>query len=93
MPKPSTYTGSIGPMSCFSYLRLSAENRIRILEQEDREGQEVWSEMPTMINGRPGTVMACRKWGVIAIGGQLLALDQYPLQHLERIDTEQSGAP
>jgi hypothetical protein len=70
------------------YLRLSAGDRIRVVADESAAGTEIWSEIPTTINGQPTTITACRKWGVIAIGDRLLALEQYPLQHLERIDFE-----
>jgi hypothetical protein len=72
------------------YFLLSGQDRLRVIQEEQREGAEVWSPMPTMINGRPETVMACKKWGVVAIGNGLMVLPQYPLQHLASIDTNPS---
>ena len=70
------------------HLRLSEEDRIRVLKEELREGAEVWSEMPTMIDGHPATVVACRKWGIIVLDGRLVALPEYPLRELANIKIE-----
>ncbi len=75
------------------YLHLSGDDRIRILEEELREATNVWSQMPTTIDGQPATVMACQKWGIIALGDRLLALDQYPLQELTSLQTEPRNQP
>jgi len=72
------------------YLHLSGEDRIRIVNEELREGRQVWSEMSTQINGQPVKIQACREWGVILLEGQPFALDQYPLQKLTGI---QIGPP
>jgi hypothetical protein len=71
-------------------MKLSAEHRIKILEQELREGAEVWSEMSTIADGKPVTVLACRKWGILLLGDRVLALDAYPLQELKSIETAPS---
>lgn len=70
------------------HLGLSKDDRIRILQEELREGEDVWSEMHTEVNGKPETVLACRKWGIIVLGDRLLALPHYPLQQLASIETE-----
>lgn len=67
------------------HFHLSGEDRIRIVSEELREGIQVWSEMSTAINGQPTKVLACKKWGVLKLGGQCFALDQYPLQELTGI--------
>jgi hypothetical protein len=67
------------------YLNLSPEDRIRILLQELKEGAEVWSQVPTSINGQPANVLACKKWGIVVLGDRLVALDQYPLINLDSI--------
>lgn len=69
------------------YLHLSGEDRIRIVAEELQEGQQVWSEVSTTIDGQPATIPACKKWGILALGGRLLALHQYPLQELASIET------
>jgi hypothetical protein len=72
------------------HLRLDADDRIRIVQEEAREGIEVWSEMSTTINGIPTKVPASRKWGVLLLGDQYLALEAYPLVDLTGI---QLGPP
>jgi hypothetical protein len=67
------------------YLNLSPEDRIQILRQELKEGTEVWAQVPTTINGQPASVLACKKWGIVALGNRLLALEQYPLIELGSI--------
>jgi hypothetical protein len=72
------------------HLRLTGEERIRIVQEEEGEGLPVWSEMPTTLNGRPAKVAACRKWGILILEGRLLPLEQYPLAQLGDI---QIGPP
>lgn len=67
------------------YLNLAPEDRIKILRQELKEGTEVWTHVPTKINGQPASVLACKKWGIVALGNRLLALEQYPLIELGSI--------
>lgn len=74
------------------YLNLSPEDRIQILLQELKEGAEVWTQLQTKINGRPAGVLACKKWGIVALGDRLLALDQYPLIELGSIMVEPAEA-
>jgi len=70
------------------YLNLSGEDRCRIAIEEVCEGREVWSEMPTMANGVVTKVLASKKWGVIALGNQLIPLPQYPLQVIASITAD-----
>jgi hypothetical protein len=67
------------------YYYLSKEDRLRIVREEEHEGMSVWTEMPTAINGLPTKLLASQKWGVLMLGEQPVALDQYPLQKLEGI--------
>lgn len=67
------------------YMGLSPDDRVRILQEELREGAQAWTEMDTTINGQPAKVLACKKWGIIAIEGRVIALAQYPLQQLKNI--------
>jgi hypothetical protein len=64
------------------YYRLSKEDRLQIIREEEREGMQVWTEIPTTINGLPTKVLASQKWGVLMLGEHPLVLDQYPLQSL-----------
>jgi hypothetical protein len=68
------------------YLKLSPEDRLRIVSLEQAEGKDVWTEMPTVINGRSTKLLACKQWGVVALDGRLLALDSYPLVALMSVD-------
>jgi hypothetical protein len=67
------------------YVNLSPNDRLHIVQQELAEGKQVFSEMPTTINGQPVTVLACKEWGVIVLGDRALALETYPLVALQSI--------
>ena len=67
------------------HYRVSAEDRIQIALEEEREGMEVWTEMQTQINGFRTTLPVCKKWGVIMFKNGPIALDEYPLQELTSI--------
>ncbi len=67
------------------FMRLSDENRIRVVEAEQREGKVMWSEMETMINGKSARVLACKKWGLLLLGTRYIPLKQYPLQKVDHI--------
>ena len=72
---------------------MSGDDRIKILRQELEEGAEVWSEVSTTIDGQPATVLACKKWGIVALGDRLLALDKYPLIALHSLGIRGDPAP
>jgi hypothetical protein len=73
------------------HFHLSGQDRIRIVQEEEAEGMEVWSEMSTTINGLPTKVLASRKWAVIKLGDQqYLPLEVYPLVDIAGI---QLGPP
>jgi hypothetical protein len=74
------------------YLNLSPEERIQIVKMELAEGKQAFSKMLTKVDGRATTVLACKQWGVIVLGGQLLGLARYPLNALDSIsiDTKNS---
>jgi hypothetical protein len=61
------------------YLNLSPDERIRIVLQELAEKRTVLTEEPTTFNGRPAAVLACKQWGVIVLGDQLMGLEVYPV--------------
>jgi hypothetical protein len=67
------------------YMKLSGEVRQRIITEEMAAGRQVWSEMTTTINGQETKVSVCREWGVILLAGEMIFLDQYPLQQLNNI--------
>jgi hypothetical protein len=75
------------------HLRLSEQERAKIIIEEAAQGQEVWTDMPTTVDGRPVTVKACRKWGAILLGQQLVMLGEYPLQELASIVTQEAIPP
>ena len=68
------------------YFHLPGDERIRIVQEEQREGKIVWSEMETMVDGKPAKLLACKEWGLRLLGDRCLALPQYPLQKLDSID-------
>jgi len=72
------------------HYHLPGDERILIVEQEQREGKLVWSEMETSVDGKPAKVLACKEWGLLLLGDKCVALDQYPLQ---RLDAIRYGAP
>jgi len=47
------------------YLHLTSEDRHKIIEEEEREGRPVWSEMETLVNGRPAKIRIAKQWGII----------------------------
>jgi hypothetical protein len=65
--------------------RLSNEVRAKIIIEEMAQGDEVWSEIQTKVNGTEAKLYACKKWGAIILGDQILCLDEYPLQELSQI--------
>lgn len=75
------------------YLCLSSDDRVRIVEEEQREGKVVWSEIETTVNGKPARLLACKEWGVVNLGDAYLVLPQYPLQKLESISVGQRPGP
>ncbi len=68
------------------HLHLSAETRVRIINEEIAEGKPAWEKVQTRINGKEATILANRKWGAIIIGDRIQVLEQYPLQQVESID-------
>jgi len=70
------------------YLKLSERERVRIIEEESREGLDVWSMMETEVDGKMDKVKVCKKWGAVVLGKRLLMLREYPLQSLSRINTK-----
>ena len=61
-----------------------------MIAEEDAEGRAIWETLETVVNGRPATVLACKRWGGIIVGRQLIMLDRYPLQQVQRIETSRS---
>jgi hypothetical protein len=82
------------------YLRLSRDVRAQVVMEEMAEGRQVWSEMPTTINGQQTKIPVNREWGAILLGGGMMVLNEYPLQalgdikipELEEIEGNQTAA-
>lgn len=70
------------------YMALSGDARVKILQEELREGANAWEEIETTINGQATKVLACKKWGIVMIGTHMLVLPHYPLQQLSNIQFE-----
>jgi len=67
------------------YLRLSPEDRLQILKEEAAQGDDIWEELKTTIDGEPATIVASKEWGVLNFGSRLLVLHDYPLIELKSI--------
>lgn len=81
------YPAKVGYM-LLPYLKLSKRERVRIIEEESREGLDVWSIMEAEVDGKMDKVKVCKKWGAVVLGKRLLMLREYPLQSLSRINTK-----
>ena len=68
------------------YFNLSGEDRVRIVQEEQLEGKIVWTEIETMIDGKPQRLLVCKEWGIVFLGNGCLALPRYPLQSIDSID-------
>jgi len=75
------------------YLNLSKKIRGKVILEEMAEGRDVWSEMTARINGCEGKVYACKSWGAILLGNELVVLDGYPLQDLQDIKFDSTNEP
>lgn len=73
------------------YLRLSERERAKIIFQEMTEGETVWVDMETKVDGVEVTMKACKKWGAFLLGPQMIILREYPLQKLDNITTAPSS--
>ena len=49
------------------------------------EGEIVWSEMNTDINGQQQKILANKKWGIIFLGDKVMALPEYPLISIDSL--------
>lgn len=49
------------------HLNLAPEVRERTIREEEQAGKQVWTEMPTMVNGRRATIRVAKEWGAIDI--------------------------
>lgn len=47
------------------YYSLSPEVREKIVQEEEKEGRQVWTDMETKVNGRPAKIRVAKKWGII----------------------------
>ena len=68
------------------YLKLSKNDRTRIINEEIQRGRKVWESIDTIINGQPKKLMACKKWGALVIGNRVMILDEYPLIEIKNIE-------
>ncbi|KAB2877451.1 hypothetical protein F9K33_16390 [bacterium] len=68
------------------YFRLTNENRLKILMEEERSGKVVWEDIHTKLNGVPSTIKACKAWGIVIINNRFLVLEHYPLIEIKEIN-------
>ncbi|HEY5998577.1 MAG TPA: hypothetical protein VI078_04655 [bacterium] len=73
------------------HIRLSNEDRLRVLKEELDAGLEGWDDMPTQFNGKPAMVKANKKWGIVHLGTRVLVMEQYPLSKIVSLSTEEPG--
>lgn len=78
------YPASVGYL-LLPYLRLSPSDRFKILQEEAAQGDDVWEEVETEVNGEPARIFASKEWGILHLGDRLLALDDYPVIELKSI--------
>ncbi len=60
------------------YFWPSEDDRIKIIQEEMREGRQVWEDMQIKVNGVETKIKACGKWGAIAVPGYpILLVDSF----------------
>lgn len=72
------------------HLNLSPQERCEIVLKEIQEGRAALKEFPTVVNGKPASVLGSRNWGVLLLDGSLVGLPQYPLNSVPTITFDQS---
>jgi hypothetical protein len=83
------YTPLVSPKAGYlimPHVRLSEQARARIIKEELSEGRAVLTEMETVVDGQPASVLVAKEWGGILIAGRLVLLNDYPIQSLQGID-------
>lgn len=68
------------------YLKLSKNDRARIIKEEIERGEMVWESIDAKINGQEKKLMACKKWGALVIGNRVMIFDAYPLIEIKNIE-------
>lgn len=68
------------------YYRLSKNERVKIISEEVKKGENVWVNINAIINGQKKKILACKKWGAIIIENKVIILDQYPLIDIKNIE-------
>lgn len=69
-----------------SYFRLSKNDRVKIINEEVKKGENVWESINAVVNGQKRKIMACKKWGAIIVENKVIILDQYPLIDIKNIE-------
>lgn len=56
------------------YFWPSEDDRLKIIQEEMREGRQVWEDMQIKVNGVETNIKACGRWGAIAVPGHPILL-------------------
>jgi hypothetical protein len=59
-----TMSGHIAYM-LLPHMGLPQDARMKIIKEELAQGKQVWTQMNTLVNGRPARIQASKEWGVI----------------------------
>lgn len=60
------------------YFWPSEDDRMQIIQEEMREGRQVWEDMQIKVNGVETNIKACGRWGAIAVPGYpILLVDSF----------------
>jgi hypothetical protein len=78
------YPAKVGYM-ILPHVWLSNEDRIKIIQEEMNEGQDIWKDMPIKINGKDVVIKAYGEFGAIILGKKIVLLDS-PFIELTNID-------
>jgi hypothetical protein len=68
------YPAKVGYM-LLPYLWLSEEDRFKIIQEEMKDGRDIWKDMPIKINGKETTVKTYGEFGALILGGRIVFLD------------------
>jgi hypothetical protein len=78
------YPAKVGYM-ILPHVWLSNDDRFRIIQEEMKEGRDIWKDMPIKINGKDVVIKAYGEFGAIILGGRIILLDS-PFVELTSID-------
>lgn len=78
------YPAKVGYM-ILPHVWLSNDDRFQIIQEEIKEGRDIWKDMQIKINGKDVVIKAYGEFGAIILGGRIVLLDS-PFVELTSID-------